>query len=1280
MALANEDILLSNKSYVNKDFRSIYDELLSLCKDISNRYDPETSNESDPMLVLLKLLAATADKLHYNIDKNVLENFISSATQETSIRNICEMNAYNVSYYNSAITDISFMYTNDLPSSFSLQKYSTVVSSEDSTIKYTLINDCIIGNKNVTYTAKAIEGTVTTLNIGDSTVVHLNNLDDNNRLYLPDLYVAENGIFIEDLNNPLNTWKKVDYLNTQELNQRLFKFGFDSSSNLPYIEFPSDISSLIGAGLTIRYVVTSGIEGNISANTLTKLVSPASIIDNDGNTISDLQDYLSVNNLSATFNGKDIESIDEAYNNYKKIAGTFNTLVTCRDYANFIYNLEDEVTFRNIVSNIVVADRRDDFNYSNNVLTYEPSGGTHIISNTDPTNITAFDLCMYPLKPVQANYNQATYEDTFKPLDIRFFDINDKLKTAKCLSHDQKELDAENDVYCFKNYYTLRCTITAKEKLDVLQQEDLLTNVKYALYKNFNARQVNFGQEVSYDTILSVIENADVRISQVILQEPTYETVVMNKGGVERSLFDTTNATVVNTDALIAAKNVLSGRIALLDLITDFNLQYGQIKTSIYKKDNGSGEYTPSNPQINEFSDSALVNVKYASTEVTIKAKSTDPNIESLRTGYTLKENEILQFISKNLTTSSEYGTYINYRLELEEGDYIPANSSYKLKGNDKLYITYTDTDTNIEYKLLYTKDGVTTNLTRTINKPIIICPNFDLYKMDEENTSRTIRNILYDDQELKYWVLSSSELIDIQDYVTTTLDTNLLPCYWITNNQNNKLFDMEKFVPNEDNSLSLILQENEYFMYANSSLTDLVILGSGTQLTLTNIPIDSSGAPQMASWIINEEARLNIEDINDKGLAAFSDINWQNKQLAQTPIIVDEMNIVTFTEGDLVTIIPTDPEVDPIIDFTNSWQSLSGYNISGIRYGETAPTTLKPLLIEDSSWFGKSRLDLSITTVSAQPLINNQKVTLTCLENNTDYIDYTLLGNTSNPVYLAFDYNVQFPGSADRIDICTRNISGIQVIINEGLKALYYTKENFTYPITTAETYSGMQINLGSDKTYAVSLKGFGSAVKKDSFESRLSLKELQMFYDVLIMLYYEANEAIADTLTITCKEEDGRINLYNSNEEPTRSLTLQPGLNIIRVVPYSHVTELYLDHENISNDMVYISTLTLTRGTKLTKGLNGRLFKKDYSDAEGFLSETVILEKINQLAVKDGKNMFYYLSTALNDRAINFVGNETLFTPLVFWEPNNIVKDFTIGEIDFNKSSFVIDRASQK
>ena len=201
------ELLISNKSYVNKDFASIYPELLDIIKTLTNKWDPESSNESDPGIVLTKLLAFIGDKLSYNTDKNVLECFMPSCTQEESMRKLCSMMGYNMGYYHAAETYVTFTYTGDELKSdgslyFTLPALSTVVASDDDEgITFVLVEDATINTRGTSVTKRALQGNVQELNVGDTNIIQLSNIDDNNRIYLPSLLVAENGIFIKNINS-----------------------------------------------------------------------------------------------------------------------------------------------------------------------------------------------------------------------------------------------------------------------------------------------------------------------------------------------------------------------------------------------------------------------------------------------------------------------------------------------------------------------------------------------------------------------------------------------------------------------------------------------------------------------------------------------------------------------------------------------------------------------------------------------------------------------------------------------------------------------------------------------------------------------------------------------------------------------------------------------------------------------------------------------------------------------------------------------------------------------
>ena len=87
--ITQDEINAVKLSATKKDFYQIWNELLDTAGKISERWDPTSTNESDPGIVLLKVLTAVADKLNYTIDANTLEAFMPSAAQEESMRKLC---------------------------------------------------------------------------------------------------------------------------------------------------------------------------------------------------------------------------------------------------------------------------------------------------------------------------------------------------------------------------------------------------------------------------------------------------------------------------------------------------------------------------------------------------------------------------------------------------------------------------------------------------------------------------------------------------------------------------------------------------------------------------------------------------------------------------------------------------------------------------------------------------------------------------------------------------------------------------------------------------------------------------------------------------------------------------------------------------------------------------------------------------------------------------------------------------------------------------------------
>ena len=668
-------------SPTKKDYYQIWNELLELASKISTRWSPDSTNESDPGIVLLKSLVAIADKLNYNIDKNTLEAFMPSATQQESMRKLTEMMGYTMKYYRAANCKVSISYKDD--NDISLSTLGTIyfpkfinIKNEEEDVNYVTIEDFTLQESEPIRQVNALEGELVECETDTDNIISMTHLDDNNRYLLPETNVAENGIFIcnivdhvEGMSRESDYWKQVDNLNTQLPGSLVFKFGFDSNENLPYIQFPDDISQLIKDGLRIKYIRTNGLMGNVSARTLCKMEVPALWgTATDENIKSLTAENFNVVNSSAATNGADPETLTEAYNGFKKTIGTFDTLVTCRDYMNKIYQMTTSDTdLTPLVSNAIVSDIRDDINRSITLCSFNDYGicysdrslpktvtkaakdisGNPVTIKATEDMIEHFDLVLYPFNTIYGINSKDEYVNSFK---INFENKNKiqyDLKNSKTISHNIVTPD-DNDIACIKNYLKLKAKITTIKKVTTAEELELLTKVYSAIYENFNCHKIDFGEEIPYETILEVIKNADPRIKDVNLDEPLLYTNIMKVDNTEYPLVSTgTNkfedwASMYNK---LVLRNVLAGRIAAFNYDTDFVTNYAETPYTAF-----------SCPE------------KVSKLVSHFDARNID-NAD----GYKLQDNEVIQFRTPNLKTAVTYPSYVNYFLHLETRKSKPA-------------------------------------------------------------------------------------------------------------------------------------------------------------------------------------------------------------------------------------------------------------------------------------------------------------------------------------------------------------------------------------------------------------------------------------------------------------------------------------------------------------------------------------------------------------------------------------------------------------------------------
>ena len=591
--------LISNISYTSRDFNSIYPELLDLVKKITYKWDPSISNESDPGVILLKLNALVADKCNYNIDKNVLECFPLSVTQDSNARQLYEQLGYFMHWYRSATTQVSLSwkdfdnYENSSTNYIQIPRF-VMVSDYDNSVIYTLTSPAgaeqnsaaniklYMDGEPVVF--NAIQGVNVNYDINGQNVIQVTDLDSNNRLYFNTNDIAENGIFITNIDQEnYASWVRKDNLATENLGNTYYSFGVLPGSETCYIEFPQDAATIFKNGINIVYVRTSGKDGNVPARYLDKFyndVIAVSNVNGEEDTINLTEDNISLMNIVVGEGGRDKESLDEAYRNYKHTIGTFNTLITLRDYINAIINGPE------LVSNAIVTDRSNDIQCSykimssiNNISTLVNKVDTH----EDNPAMNAYNMKIYALQYAATDIDTVDeYNQSFQLLtDTELEKIKLYLESEKAIPHDYSSIrtpeqsisyellqtkpnDWDEDCtqyyyidgggqrqsvpagtaftantyymknsvfkshYClFKNIYPIDCRITPIRTLNDAEKIDLRSNIRKAICEALNSKMLDFGQTITAFQLEEIITQADERISSTSIQNvymTTYAT------------------------------------------------------------------------------------------------------------------------------------------------------------------------------------------------------------------------------------------------------------------------------------------------------------------------------------------------------------------------------------------------------------------------------------------------------------------------------------------------------------------------------------------------------------------------------------------------------------------------------------------------------------------------------------------------------------------------------------------------------------------------------------
>ena len=602
------------------------------------------------------------------------------------------------------------------------------------------------------------------------------------------------------------------------------------------------------------------------------------------------------------------------YKSFKQVVGTFDTLVTCKDYTNAVNRLKDDNNNK-FVSNAVVTDRRDEYNGAINIITFDQYGqyfqnaGEKLPSALTDIPVsghasTAFDLTISAFQ----QYNPAAYDQkrpetalntSFTPYDT-FKGVNGLghalEKNYKCISHDIKDF-ALGDIHSFKNYAKLDMVIMPYHKVSEQIRDEIIANIKKALSDNFNASGVEFGEELDYNTVYNVILNCDERIKNIKLSDIEYTTKAVISTGtsyIEKELTDDDNAILID----LLAKNILAGRIALYQFDDSFCYAYGQSDITSY-----NGVAT-----------------------ITSNANITIPVTDS----YIVQQNEFILIAEPTYTSDTIWPTFSGYQFNFSTT--IHANQNYQLQQGETL-------------KMWVVNQGVSTE--KTYEAGDIISPNFELTTVSGQERS-----------------LGAGQMIYHKSKYVTILNTSYIPAYWITKHENNDLFG---------DDTTVILNSGEYFIYSNKDKTSIVILGQGTKLTRASTL--SYPNYNKTDWKVN---LISFKSIADNGINAdipWVICNFSGKVDGSSESSEEIDNIFTITEMTLTTLgegaqIKTSNQQ---ILLSNTWVDKT--NTDGISYRLSSNDDWIDLV--DSEYWLRSRLDISAGKNNGQHLVGGQTIIL---------------------------------------------------------------------------------------------------------------------------------------------------------------------------------------------------------------------------------------------------------------------------------------------------------------
>lgn len=949
--------------FKNQDFIDSYEELLELAKKLTNKWDPSISSEADPGVVFLKLLAMLNDRQNYKKDIAEAQAYPETVFDRQSAFDLLQMLGYVLKEQKSATGYVEARKEIEAGTILTLPIFTPICNSDKTLYYFTTTNTEFDNYEGQATTQMAVnvpvmEGSPFAIEKEGIDEFTIKDIDESGRFFLQKSGLAVNGVFIgiKEIDNEnrisynYTKWQNIESSVLYPKGSYFFVLSNTDGEN--YIKFPSNFVELLRDSVfKVQATYSAGGDGNCLKGTLTLLQG------------SDELDGFNIRQYFDITTGENQETIQLGFQNYYNSMEIFNTIVTSFDLNEAIKVVlnADEITsssksqrmFSNSYSRTAI-DRQQKViaNYKGSV------SYPHYYFNDSEPDRQVDTLCLK---------STIEYKDGFEIINQSPYIAS----TIKAQLDNSKTLAA--DIKFFENpeYIRADATITGVVYTNIdtkAQANEILEKIKVALKSKYKAENLTFGKAFNQQEVIETIQKADSRILNSAIAPISYQVKKITSSGEEKlSSADQTE---------IAAKSVIEGIVPLYKFssrsntedITNLNPGYvnsGFGMTS-YKRLGGGAEINPE-----------------------ILSTGFNNGYSRFNSANQLLPTQLLQFVRPLYKPEIDYGYGMKYWF------YSPTTSDISITSDSTLLKSCSigtgskvvlDKDSNTTSGII---GAIGTSTTPNNNKfyrsattdPWICNSTPSAYLVQEQvvvlsgsviktgsliTSSSTVNGAPYTKtsilngqthklvgaESLRIWSNSNPAPIEYTDGTVIQvngldLTNNLSTGDILSTTQTISIMSEDSSdVPAESNYFVVLnykdhidvdpngylLEDGEFFVYANSSLSEYIILGAGTKLTstetktldnnvnadvLNNITSDifkNLGANLTA--ISNEVSSFSSESEVSEGysfVASLTDTDW--KQLNTTvkiTSVANSENSQTFDSdyaARLVLLLETDKD-----------------------------------------------------------------------------------------------------------------------------------------------------------------------------------------------------------------------------------------------------------------------------------------------------------------------------------------------------------------------------------